>query len=74
MSKKHKKACATLNYIEFLLILPSAVTGFISICEFVSLFGISRGIMSSAIGLEICAITGRIKKYELIVKNKKQGW
>ena len=28
MSKKHKKSCTVLNYIEHLLILASAVTGF----------------------------------------------
>ena len=26
MSKKHKMVCATLNYIEFFLILDSAIT------------------------------------------------
>ena len=27
MSKKHKKICATLNYIEHFLFLASAITG-----------------------------------------------
>ena len=27
MSEKHKKVCATLNYIERFLILPSKITG-----------------------------------------------
>ena len=27
ISKKHKKTCTTLNYVEHLLILASAVTG-----------------------------------------------
>ena len=31
MSKKHKKFCATLDYIEYCLILTSAITGCISI-------------------------------------------
>ena len=31
MCNKHKKVCATLNYIEHFLILGSAVTGWISI-------------------------------------------
>ena len=30
MSKKHKKICATLSYIEHLPILPSVVSGSIS--------------------------------------------
>ena len=34
MSRKHKKACTTLNYIEHFLILVSAVTGCISISAF----------------------------------------
>ena len=33
MSRKHKKVCTTLNYIENFLILPSAITG----CVFVLL-------------------------------------
>ena len=31
MSRKHKKVCATLNYIEHFLILASAISGCISI-------------------------------------------
>ena len=31
MSKKHKNVCTTLSYIEQLLILASAVTGYFSI-------------------------------------------
>ena len=50
MSKKHKKVCITLNYIEHILILASAMTGCISISAFVSLIGIPIGITSSAIG------------------------
>ena len=38
MSKKHKKACKTLNYIEYFLILASVVTRCISISAFASLF------------------------------------
>ena len=40
MSKKHKKACGVLNYIDHLLILVSAVTGCVSIFPFISLFDI----------------------------------
>ena len=31
MSRKHKKICATLNYVEQFLILASTITGCISI-------------------------------------------
>ena len=51
MSKKHKKFCMTLNYIEYLLILASVVTGCVSISTFSSLVGVPIGITSSAVGL-----------------------
>ena len=57
MSKMHKKVRITLNYIEHILILASAMTGCISISAFVSLIGIPIGITSSAIGFKMCAIT-----------------
>ena len=57
MSKKHKKVCTTLNYIEHFLVLASAITGCISISAFASLIGIPIGVRSSAIGLKLCAIT-----------------
>ena len=40
MIKKRKKVCATLNYIEHVLILISTVTGCLSISAFASLVGI----------------------------------
>ena len=72
MCKKHKNACATLNYIEHFLILASTITGCISISAFASLVGIPIGITSSAVGLEICAITAGIKTYKSIIKKKKK--
>ena len=73
MSKKHKKVCKTINYIEHFLILASAITGCISISVFTSLVGIPAGITSSAIGLKICAITAGIKKYKSIIKKRKRS-
>ena len=67
MSKKHKKVCTTLNYIENFLILAPTITGCIS--NFASLLGISIGITSSVIGLKICAITARPQKP--VIKKKK---
>ena len=52
MSWKHKKACATLNYIEHFLILASTIYGCISISGFASLLGIPIGTTSSATGLK----------------------
>ena len=60
IGRKHKKVCATLNYIEHFLILASAITGCISISAFASLIGIPIGVTSSVIGLKICAITAGI--------------
>ena len=68
MSKKQKKGCTTLNYIEHFLILAS---GCISISAFASLVGIPIGITSTAIGLKTCAIVVGIKKGESIIKKKK---
>ena len=60
MSEKYKKTCKYLNYVENLLILSSTITGCVSISAFVSLVCVPVGIMSSAIGIEICAITAEI--------------
>ena len=51
MSKKHKKVCTTLNYIEGFLILASIITECILISVFASVVGIPIGITSSAIRL-----------------------
>ena len=73
MSKKRKKVCSTVNYIDHFLILGSTITGCVSISAFTSFFfGIPIGITSSAIGLKICAIGAGIKKYKLIIKKKKK--
>ena len=49
-----------LNYIEYFLILPSAITGCISISVFDFLLAIPTGITSSEIELKICAIIAGI--------------
>ena len=72
MSKKHKKVCVTLNYIEHFLILASTVIGYTSISAFASLVGIPIGITSSAIGLKICTISAGIKTIKSIIKEKKK--
>ena len=57
------------------LILTSTVTACISISAFTFLLDIPVGIMSSAIGLTICAIAAGIKKWKSIInrKRKKHG-
>ena len=67
MSKKHKKVRMTLNYMEHFLILASTNTVCVFITFFSSLVGIPIGITSSTIGVKICAITARIKKYKSII-------
>ena len=72
MSKKPKKVCRALFYIDHLLTLISTNTRCIPISAFASLVGIPTGITSSAIGLKICAITAGIKKCKSIIKKKKK--
>ena len=57
MSMNHKMLCTTLNYIEHIFTLVSAITGCILIFTLSPLVGISIEITSSAIGIKICAIT-----------------
>ena len=72
LSNKNKKVCTTLNYIEHFLILVFAVTIYISSSAFASLINISKEIMSVTIGLNICGIIARIRKYKSITKKKKK--
>ena len=72
MSEKYKKICKYLNYPEHLLILVSTVTGCIWISTFASLVCVPVSIASSAVGIEICTITSRIKKYKSLIKKKKK--
>ena len=74
MRRNHKKVCTTLNYFEQFLILPSTITGCISISAFASLLGVPIGITSSVIGLKICAVAAGIKKYKSIIKKKKKNY
>ena len=64
MSKKHKRTCKYLNYVENLLIIASTVTGCVSISAFASLVCVSVGITSYAEGLTICPIIAGIKRYK----------
>ena len=62
MSRKHKKVCKTLSYIEHFLILASTITRSISMSDITSLLGIPIGVTSSAIWLKIYPIASGIKK------------
>ena len=73
MSKKQKKICRILNYIDDSRIVSSANTGCISISAFTSLIGIPIGITRSAISLKIFVITAGSKKYKSIIKEEKKN-
>ena len=72
MSKKHKKVCRVLNYIEHSPIVIFKITRSVSISAFASSVGITIGITSSATGLNICIITAGIKNHKSIIKKKKK--
>ena len=72
MSKKHKKFCRVLNYIDHSLIAICTITGCVSISGFTSLVIIPIGIIITPIGLKICVITVEIKKYKSMIKKKRK--
>ena len=72
ISKKHKKVCIVLNYIDCFLIVTFKITGCVPISAFASLVDIPIGITSSTIGLKIFAITAGIRKYKPMIKKKKK--
>ena len=65
--------CRVLNYIDHSLIIISKITACVYISAFASLVGIPVGITSSAIELNICVITARIKKYKSMIKKTKKS-
>ena len=72
MSKKYKKVCGVLNYIEHLLIAISTITGTIS--AFASLVQIPIRITGFTTGLKICVITAAIKNYNSIIKKMRKKY
>ena len=61
-----------MNYIDYLLIVISTITGCVSVSAFASLVGIPIEITSSTIRLKICVITTGIKNYKSIIKKTKK--
>ena len=72
ISKNHKKVCGVLHYIDHSLIVTFTFTEYVSISALTSLAGIPIGTTSSSIGLKICVITAKIKKYKSMIKKKKK--
>ena len=62
MSEIYRKTCKYLNYIANVLILDSTITACVSISAFASLVDINVCIISSSVGISICAIIAGIKK------------
>ena len=73
ISKKHKKVCTDLNYIEHLLILASTVIGCPSIYVFPSLVSILIGIKSSAVRLKICVKTAGINNISQYIGKREKS-
>ena len=74
MREKCKKTSKHLNYVEHWLILVSAITSCVAISTFASLVCVLVGIVSSAVGTKICAMTTAIKKYKSVIKKKKKKY
>ena len=72
MSERHITICRALNYFENTLLFTSAVIGCVSISAFASLVGVPVGTTSSAVGLNICAITAGFKTYKPIIKKSRK--
>ena len=69
MSKKCKRICKYLNYVEHVLILASSIAGCVSISFLASLVCVTVGIMSR--NIKFCAIISGIQKYKPVVNKKK---
>ena len=59
--------------LNYLLLVISTITGFVSTSAFTFLVDIPIRITRSAIGLKICTITAGIKTYKSIIKKKKKN-
>ena len=70
MSEKHENVFITLNHIEPLITLASVFTWSVPIAAFASSVNvlIQFKVTSSAVELNICAITPGIKNYKSIIK------
>ena len=73
ISKKRKRICRNLNYVQHLHILASMVTGCIYISAFASFVGIRVAITSSAETIKICVKIAGIKSsiIQLSINRKK---
>ena len=73
MNEKYKNTCKYFNYVEHLLILGSTVPSCISFFAFASLLCVPVGITSSAVGINICAITAQ-RSINHLQKKEEKAW
>ena len=71
MSKKCKKGCTTLNYIEPFFIVASGGTGCVLISAFASCWYSYRNYEFCSWSRN-CATTAGIKKFKSIIKKKRK--
>ena len=64
--------CRSINYFEHSLHFISAITGCLSIAAFASEVAIPVRITSSAVGLQIRAISAGIEKYKSTITNNNK--
>ena len=71
MRGRHKKACRALNYFEN-FVFVSAISGCVSISAFAPLLSVPADTVSSAVEINIFAVTAGIKKYKSVIKKKRK--
>ena len=72
-SEKYEKIRKYLTYVEHLFTSVPKFTGCFSVSAFASLVCVPVGITSSALEINICAITAGTTKYTSIVKKRKRS-
>ena len=73
MSEKYKKTCKYLNYVEYLLILVSTVTGCVLISVFALLVCLPVGITSSAVELKFVQSLQELKSISRLSRKRRRS-
>ena len=72
MSKNLSKYIASFDYLDNSFIVLSVAIGSISIASFARVIGAPVGIMSASCSLAFSIITGFVKKFLQIIRNKQK--
>ena len=72
-SKKLNKYISTLDYIDKILIVLSAISSRVSVISFTSIIGVPVGIASAKFTLVFSLTTGIVKIFLNITRNKKKN-